>query len=44
MGASEQSKSLREKETTAVHTTAARMSIDPGFVHHRLIQNLLGPR
>src|SRR3954453_22624216 len=42
MDASEQSQSLRENETTAVRTADARMTIDPGFVHHRLIQNLLG--
>lgn len=38
----EQSEAFREHETSAVRTADARMSIDPGFVHHRLIQNLVG--
>lgn len=38
----EQSKAFREDETTAQRTADARMSIDPGFVHHRLIQNVIG--
>ena len=42
MDATEQAMALREHETTSVRTADARMSIDPGFVHHRLIQNLLG--
>lgn len=42
MNSDEQSNALREEETTAVRTAEARMSIDPGFVHHRLIQNLVG--
>ena len=37
----EHSEALREHETTASRTADARMSIDPGLVHHRLIQNVV---
>ena len=42
MNALEHSEALREHETTASRTAEARLSIDPGFVHHRLIQNVVG--
>jgi hypothetical protein len=42
MDALEQSKALRKHESTAARTAEATMSVDPGLVHHRLIQNLIG--
>jgi hypothetical protein len=42
MDVEEQSKAFREHETTAVRTADARMSMDPGFVHHRLIHQVIG--
>lgn len=40
----EQSREFRASSTTAQRTAPARMLIDPGFVHHRKIETLLGER
>jgi hypothetical protein len=39
---SEQARVFRSDHTTIERTAPACMSIDPGFVHHRLIQNIIG--
>ncbi len=36
--------SIREKLTPSQRATPLRHTIDPGFVHHRKIQTILGPQ
>lgn len=39
-----ESKAFRAQHSTGERTADARLGIDPGFVHHRKIQALLGPK